>query len=335
MKTLGAGASGQERAIFIQQQKSRPRISSTYWLAVFMLVVAACLWGLGNVAQNIVLHHISAPALLFIRSTIALTCLTPLAIIECRNKKIGWKKIRQQSAWLSATAISFAMGLACQTYGGQFTTATNLGFIINLCVLITPLLLFAAFGEKVGKLTLASCAICFVGAFLLTGLHVQSPNFGDGLCLIGALFYAVWIVSLDRTLKLIDAPILITALQFAPLCLLGMGMTAPSGEIFRADVWALWPMLLFISVLSTCVSFLMAAYAQRLVQPVVAALIYSFEALFGAFGAWAILDEHLSSTAMTGAVMMFVSILVCQYCISTGQGQANIRGQTSRDRNVG
>jgi drug/metabolite transporter (DMT)-like permease len=335
MKTLGAGASGKGHAIFNPPPRlTRPRFSVTYWFAVFMLVLAACLWGLGNVVQNIVLHHISALALLFIRSTIALTCLTPLAIIEYRSNKIEWRKIWQHRAWLAATAISFTMGLACQTYGGQFTSATNLGFIINLCVLITPLLLFAVFGEKVRRLTLASCAICFVGAILLTGLHVQKPNIGDGLCLVGALFYAVWIISLDRTLKLIDAPILITAMQFAPLCLLGMALTVSPGVVFSADIWTLWPLLLFISVLSTCLSFLMAAYAQRLVQPVVASLIYSFEALFSAFGAWAILGEQLSTTAMAGAGMMFISIMVCQYCISKGQSPASAQSRKHRYENA-
>lgn len=318
MKILDAGASGQGFSVKNRPMKplTLPRISVRYWLAIFMLFLACFLWGIGNVAQKIVLNDISPLLLLCIRSTIALICLTPFAINECRKKKISLKHIWCHSGWLAVTALSFALGLACQTFGGQFTSATNLGFIINLCVLITPLILFLAFRERISPMTLFSCAVCFAGAALLTSLPMQKPNLGDALCFIGAIFYAVWIVSLDRSLKVIDAPILITVLQFAPASLLSLGLALPQDELYSVDFWPLWPTLLFISILSTCVGFLMAAYAQRLVQPVIAGLIYSFEALFGAAGAWFVLDERLSNSAMIGGAMMFASILVCQYCVS-------------------
>jgi drug/metabolite transporter (DMT)-like permease len=315
MKTLGAGASKQSFAGHDGSalHKLRPRISVRYWLAIVMLICAALLWGFGNVAQKLVLHDISSPTLLFIRSIIALISLLPLAILECRQKNIGWRDLKKHGVPIAITALSFALGLACQTIGAQFTTATNIGFIINLCVLFTPLMLYVVFGESISKLTLLSCAICFLGAVMLTGLHMQKPNFGDALCFVGAIFYAIWIIAIDRSLKLIDAPILTTAVQFIPTSLFGLAL--PPGELQHLQVASLWPALLFVSILSTCVGFLIAAFAQRLVQPVVAGLIYSFEALFGALGAWAVLGERLTPTAMTGGALMFVSILVCQYCV--------------------
>jgi drug/metabolite transporter (DMT)-like permease len=318
MKTVDAGASGQGMSVVRQQShpKPTPRISAKYALAVLMLLCACLLWGFGNVAQKIALQDVSPLALLFIRSLVALICLLPFAVHEYRSKKITLKNIRESGHWLAITAASFALGLACQTYGGQFTSATNLGFIINLCVLFTPLILFLGVGERISKLTLLSCVICFCGAVLLTGIHMQMPNFGDGLCLIGAVFYAVWIISLDRTLKVIDAPILVTVMQFAPTILLGFIVAAPAGELYTLDFQATWPALLFVSVLSTCVSFLMASYAQRLVEPVIAGLIYSFEALFGAYGAWLFLGETLTPLALLGGGLMFASIVMCQYCAS-------------------
>jgi drug/metabolite transporter (DMT)-like permease len=318
MKTLGAGASKQSFAGHDGSalHKLRPRISVRYWLAILMLICAALLWGFGNVAQKLVLHDISAPTLLFIRSTIALICLLPLAYGECRQKNIKWRDLKKHGVIIAITALSFALGLACQTIGAQFTTATNIGFIINLCVLFTPLMLYVVFGESMSKLTLVSCVICFVGAVLLTGIHLQHPNLGDALCFIGAIFYAIWIISLDRCLKSIDAPILITAFQFIPTSFFGLALSPQ--DLQQLGQTSLWPTLLFVSVLSTCVSFLMAAYAQRLVQPVVAGLIYSFEALFGALGAWVVLGEKLTPTALAGGAMMFVSILVCQYCVCAG-----------------
>jgi drug/metabolite transporter (DMT)-like permease len=270
-------------------------ISAKYWLAVLMLFFACFLWGFGNVAQKIALQDISPVSLLLIRAMTALICLMPFAVHECRRKRIRFKRVWAHKNWLAMTVISFALGLACQTIGGQFTSATNLGFIINLCVLFTPLILFLAFGERISKFTLLSCLICFAGAVLLTGLHMQSPNVGDGLCLLGAVFYGVWIISLDRTLKLVDAPILITTLQFTPAIALAFFAPMPFGEINASNFWNLLPALIFVSVLSTCISFLIATHAQRL-------------------GAWLIIGEKLTTTAMLGGGLMFASILLCQFC---------------------
>jgi drug/metabolite transporter (DMT)-like permease len=42
--------------------------------------------------------------------------------------------------------------------------------------------------------------------------------------------------------------------------------------------------------------------------------VYSFEALFGAFGAWLIIGEKLTPSAVLGGSLMFASILMCQFC---------------------
>ena len=193
------------------------------------------------------------------------------------------------------------------------TTATNLGFLINLCVLLTPLFLYLAYGEKISRLTLISCLSCFFGAVMLTGFNVQVPNAGDLLCLAGAMSYAVWIIALDRTLKVVDAPILITTLQFVPATLMAVFLVGSAETAFDVDYAKIWPALLFISVLSTCISFLIASYAQRLVKPVIAGLIYSFEAVFGAIAAYFALGEKMSLIAMIGSALMFASVLFCQY----------------------
>jgi drug/metabolite transporter (DMT)-like permease len=314
MRTIHAGASESTLAVQRTVLNSKTQSFTTkYWLAIVMLIFATLFWGIGNVAQKIVLSHTSPFTLLFVRSIVACVMLCPLAARECKIKHFQLKDIVQNFHSLAMTAISFAMGLTCQTYGGQFTSATNLGFIINLCVLITPLLLFLFFGERVSRLTLLSCGICFLGTILLTGLHYESPNFGDCLCFIGAIFYGVWIIELDRTLKVVDAPILITVTQFIPTCLIGLALEVSGGIKLNFDLLVVWPALLFVCILSTCVSFLIAAYAQRLVKPVIAAMIYSFEALFGALAAFFFLGERLSPSAILGGSLMFASILFCQY----------------------
>ncbi len=327
MKTLDAGASGHGFTVKKPaEQKVQWRASRKYMFAIFMLTIATLFWGFGNVAQKIALSDVSPSMVLFIRSAIALFCLVPLAIVECKNSSIGFDQIWKHRGLLLVTSFSFASGLALQTFGGQLTSATNLGFLVNLCVLITPLLLFAVYGERVSRLTLVSCIICFGGAALLTGLNFQEPNLGDLMCVAGAIAYAVWIIALDRTLKVFDAPVMITLLQFWPTFILGFMIASPHGEVFALDYAKLWPSLVFVSVLSTCIGFLIASYAQRLVKPVVAGLIYSFEALFGAIGAYVVLGEQLSIAAMTGGGLMFASILICQLRACSNHAPKPVQG---------
>jgi drug/metabolite transporter (DMT)-like permease len=330
MKTLDAGASRHGSTVVKPVLFFKfSRESLKYFFAVLMLLIAALFWGLGNVAQKIALADTSPMMLLFLRSSIALLFLSPLAVWEWRARRITLKAMWRHKLLLAITVASFAMGLALQTYGGQITSATNLGFLINLCVLITPLFLYVGFNEKISRFTLLSCFICFTGAVMLTGFNLQAPNVGDALCLAGAVFYAVWIIALDRTLKVIDAPILITTLQFVPASLAGLFVATPQGEVFSVNFTAIWPALLFVSILSTCVSFLIASYAQRLVKPVVAALIYSFEALFGFVAAYFALGEQLSAIAMLGGGLMFVSVICCQYIANANQAKIQ-KSQDSR-----
>jgi drug/metabolite transporter (DMT)-like permease len=320
MKTFDAGASRRGFTVVNPVvKKTHSRASRKYAFVIIMLTLATVFWGFGNVAQKIALNDLSPIMLLFIRSAVAVICLVPFAVDECIQSRIPFKKIWQNRGLLFLTSASFAIGLSLQTFGGQYTSATNLGFLINLCVLITPLLLFVFFRERVSRLTLVSCLICFCGAGLLTGLHFQAPSMGDAMCLAGAVAYAVWIIALDRTLKVVDLPILITLLQFLPLSCASWVFASPHGEVFALNYSKLWPALIFVSVLSTCLSFLIASYAQRLVNPVIAALIYSFEALFGALGAYVVLGEQLSLAAMVGGALMFGSIILCQ--IHTGLNQ--------------
>jgi drug/metabolite transporter (DMT)-like permease len=331
MKTLDAGASRHGSTVIKPVLFFPPSaVTAKYAAAIFMLVIATFFWGLGNVAQKMALADLSPMMLLFIRSSIALMFLMPLAIWEIRERNVKLATLWKHRTLIALTAASFAVGLMFQTYGGQFTSATNLGFLINLCVLLTPLFLYWAYGEKISRLTLVSCVICFSGAGLLTGFNLQAPNLGDVLCLAGAISYAVWIIALDRTLRVLDAPILITTCQFMPATLIGLFVVTPNGEIFAVDFSNIWPAVLFISILSTCISFLIASYAQRLVKPVIAGIIYSFEALFGSVAAYFALGEQLSTPAMVGGGLMFASILFCQYQASIAAAKSTESDKVGR-----
>lgn len=279
---------------------------------ILMLLLATFYWGTGNVAQNIALGELSPIFLTGLRSFIALMFLGPFAINECRKRELDTAFFWRNRACLILPVISFGCALALQTIGGAFTTATNVGFLVNMGVLMTPLFLWIFYQQRPSNFTLAVCGMCMCGISLFTGSHWTTPNSGDMICLSAAVFYSLWVIGLQRAQEEIDAPITLTALQFVLPAIIGLSINVSMQNVVAVFTWPTLPAVIYLGVFSSGVAFLMATIALRHVSPILSVMIYSFEAIFGALAAYFILDERMQTIAIVGAGIMIASVVLME-----------------------
>ena len=67
--------------------------------------------------------------------------------------------------------------------------------------------------------------------------------------------------------------------------------------------------------MSAGVAFTLQLYGQRYAEPATAAILMSFEAIFGALAGWFFLNEIMTAREIFGCVLMLIGMLATQWTL--------------------
>jgi len=274
-----------------------------------LLLLTAIIWGFAFVAQRLGMEH-TGP-FLFNGVRFALGCI-PLLPFVYRNAggKLGPQLRRTLPTAALAGGVLFA-GASLQQVGIVYTTAGKTGFITGLYVVLVPLL-GLALGTRTRWSTWVGGLAAVCGLYLLSVEPPFSIGLGDGLVLIGALFWAIHVLLISRISQQHDWALLAFG-QFLTCALLSMLVAAFSEDIALGPLReAAWP-ILYGGLLSVGVAYTLQVVAQRQAPPAHAAVILSLEAVVAALGGWMLLEEVLPARGLFGCALMFVGMLVSQW----------------------
>ena len=191
-----------------------------------------------------------------------------------------------------------------------YTTAGKTAFITALYIILVPLGA-VLLGHKIKRSNWLGAILALAGLYLLSIHGAVTLNFGDGLVLISALFWAVQILFIDRFAGLVDVIELSVAQIF--VCWLGSSICELLFEdIAWAPILAAWFAIFYGGVMSGGVAFTLQIVGQKYAAPGPAAIIMSFEAFFGAVSSWLLLGEVMSGAQICGCVLMMAGVLVTQ-----------------------
>ncbi len=274
---------------------------------IWLLLLAAFLWGSGNVANKTVLTEINAWATVFLRCVVAALVLWPFALREARRP--GTPLWLTSSLWPSAL---FALAIVLQQQGYVTATVTNASFLVNAACVLTPLIAFLIFREMPGRSALVAALVMFAGAFVMSGAGASLGRItpGDVLCLLSAVAYAAWAVALGRHAMRHGRPVATTLMHCvvaAVVTLPAAAATWPSGVILPAGAM---PEVLYLGVFSTAGASLLMVMAQARVSATIASVVVAAESVVGAAGGMVLLGERPGLAVLAGAVLMIVAILV-------------------------
>ena len=190
------------------------------------LLLAAALWGFGNVCQKTVLDDLGPFTTVGFRCLIGLLIILPLLSQERIARQ---RSSRPSLKLLALISLLFAGGMVTQQASFASTTVTNGSFLITTTTVFTPLVAWLLHRLWPSPVIWMAIVGCLIGTFLMAGGQWSSVATGDILCLISAMIYSVWFVVLGDAVVRHGRPILITVSQF-----LGAGLL--SNRMFLKDL---------------------------------------------------------------------------------------------------
>lgn len=156
------------------------------------------------------------------------------------------------------------------------------GFLTSLYLVLVPI--FGLFlGKKVNLWAWIGVVLALVGVWFLSVNLEMTVQMGDVMLLIGALFWAMQILALDRFTARIDALELAFG-EFLTTSILGaiVSLATESG-FFTVNPSAVAP-LLYSGIVAVGIGFTLQVFGQSKLDPALASLIMSLEAVFALFG---------------------------------------------------
>lgn len=283
------------------------------------LLLTAAIWGLGFVAQRVGAQYVGAFTFNGIRFGLGALSLLPL--IYFMDKKDSEKRVKTgevkavgtfKTNILPGILVGLVLYIAAtlQQVGLTYTTAGKGGFITGLYMVFVPLL-GLLLKHKISKNSWAGVVIAVVGLYLLSVNEDFTIAYGDLLVLIGAIFWAIHILTIDRFAQRMN-PLKLSSLQFATCSILSLGTALATETVTMAGLQGSLIPILYGGLLSVGVAYTLQVVAQKHAKPSHAAIILSMESVFGAIGGALLLGESMNLRGLIGCGLILAGILVSQ-----------------------
>ena len=199
----------------------------------------------------------------------------------------------------------------------QYTSSSNTAFIVQLSVIITPILMALAERKFPKGKVIVGAIIAISGLFLMTcDLKTFSLNVGDLFALGNALFFSLFLTSLNYISKKVDAVHftfihhLTNTFAFVTIA----GFLEFSSINFNQFLTPIVAMLIVACVGIAVVTVLLQSAAIRFVRPEKATLIYTLEPVTALILASLFIGERLNGVkSVTGCLLILLSVIITLY----------------------
>jgi drug/metabolite transporter (DMT)-like permease len=273
--------------------------------ADLMLLMITVFWGASYILTKLaldVLQPFNLTALRFIIGFIAAAAVFYKNVIRADMKTIKYSLI---------LAIILLGVFVTMTYGLQYTTASNSGFLVSLTVVFIPIISAVFLKQKIEKKVLLGVCIAPIGIALLTLSSQLTVNSGDILCIICAVLFAAHVVVTGVYTQRVDS-IALGVLQLGFVGLFSLVVAMFTETVILPDTAVSWASILSLSILCTAVGYIVQTTAQQYTSAAHTGLILALEPVFSAIFAYLVLGELLSLKGYIGASILLLSVLIAE-----------------------
>ena len=264
-----------------------------------MLLGAAFFWGTTFVAQSSGMEGLGPFAYAAGRYLIGFLSLVVLLILTRKSRAKERRQKNYRRGFLIGLIIGVILFIASsmQQVALQYSTAGKAAFIT--CLYIVFVTLGAKLlGKVIRQENFIGAGLAIVGLYLLAVGEGFSVQFGD----------AAHILTADRFANKVDVIEMSAAQIFITLILSSAAMFALETPNLSSMLDAWFP-IFYGGVMSSGIAFTLQLYGQKYADPSTAAIVMSFEAIFGALAGWFFLNEVMSTREIFGCVLMLIGML--------------------------
>lgn len=273
--------------------------------ADLMLLMITVFWGASYILTKMGLLELqpyNLTAWRFITAFIIAAIIFHRRILKTDKKTIKY-------AFLLA-GILFGVFIS-MTFGLQYTSASNAGFLVSLSVVFIPIISAVFFMQKIEKKVLVGVCLAFIGIALLTLNTQLRISGGDLLCILCGVLFALHVVITGMYTKEVDS-INLSVLQLGFVGLFSIFFSFATETVRVPNTALSWFAILSLSILCTVVGYIVQTTAQQYTSATHTGLILSLEQVFSAMFAYLYLGEVLTPRGYAGALLLLISVLIAE-----------------------
>ena len=283
-------------------------------ISFFCLIACTLIWGTTFIAQDTGMDNIGPFTFNSVRFFVGfLTVLPFVFLFEKKKIKHQIKNNRNQFIKLILpVGIFLFLGCIFQQVSLLYTDVANSAFFTIFYVPLVPIIVYFLFSEKLHWSIWPSVLACVIGGYFLSDISDTTIRFGDGLVLIGALFWALHIIYIGKIIDLFDLPFFIVLIQNLIVASLSFILVIIFEEFDFSKIALETIEILYAGILSGGVAFALQIFGQRNISPTPAAIIMALEGVIAAIAAWIILNQILNLNNIIGCSLILGGILLSQ-----------------------
>lgn len=282
------------------------RLMDIRWVCISSVVLQTVIFGSGSAMTKFAYESISPLWCLAIRFGLATLVF---GLLFGRRIVSGLKDARL-SDWLPA-AICMAVSYISCNIALAFTTATNVGFLMALPVVFTPIIAAVVLRRRYRLAHLPFQAAVVVGLYLLCSSGgTFTFGIGEVCACITALSLAGALVFGERGLARLDV-VTISGTQIALTFVISLvGALLFDAPLDSTAVQPIaWGTVVFLALASTCLTFALQNAALTRLPSSTVSMLLTGEPIFTALFSWGLLGETLSLVGLVGAGIIIVCII--------------------------
>lgn len=276
-------------------------------LAELIMIVVAIIWGTGFVVTKLAMDNgIGVYYLLFIRFLVASILLMFVIFL----KKIKIKKEMLLPGIIQGVLLT--LGYSIQTMALNYTTPAKNSVLTGLNVIFVPYILLIFFRKKLDIFTIISSILAFFGTLLLSGniSSFSEINKGDLLSMLCAIFFALYIIVIDKYANKINVFVM-SFIQFFTVMILCLLLSLTKGEIKQLNSTGLISMI-YLGVFGTFVAYNLQIMAQKVLSASRTVLFLSLEVVFGVLISIISGYDSFSLNILVGTLLVFAGIVIAE-----------------------
>ena len=283
-----------------------------------LLLLTSFVWGITFVFQTTGMETIGPFGFTMLKFLTGTMTILPMAIWEYRRAPLQTimldskdDRVMIMMGIINLGVLMF-VGSALQQVSLGITSIANTAFLTTLYVPLVPILGLLMFRRNMRKLRWVAVAIFVVGSWLMSGASPSDAVIGDVMVIIGAFFWAGHIMLVGWMAQRTHAPFQLAFLQMLITTILSYGVFSFTETMTLMDLSAVWPEILFAGIMSTGLGFTLQLIAQQHCSNAAAAILLSLEGVFAAISGWVLLGQSMMVSAMMGAGLIFVAVLIVE-----------------------
>jgi len=283
-------------------------------ISFICLIICTLIWGTTFIAQDTGMDNIGPFTFNSTRFFVGFLTVIPFVFLFEKKKISNQIKSKKNKFLKLIIPVGIFLFLGCifQQVSLLYTNVANSAFFTIFYVPMVPIIVYFLFSEKLHWSIWPSVLACVIGGYFLSDISNTTIRFGDGLVLIGALFWALHIIYIGKIIDLFDLPFFIVLIQNLIVASLSFILVIIFEEFDFSKIALETIEILYAGILSGGVAFALQIFGQRNISPTPAAIIMALEGVIAAIAAWIILNQILNLNNIIGCSFILGGILLSQ-----------------------